>query len=123
MLFDPPKEKNLPVQDFVSEEVIARSRPTEAAVASNHRAAVDPTKITKANSAIPGVTESGMFFEVFIFHPDPSISKADLIEVLKAAKFTFPTSTFEKLPDSVKSHFLRLDRTGAVQPVRKNRSQ
>jgi hypothetical protein len=81
----------------------------------------DLTEGQRAISSMPGVTQSKMFFEMFIFQPDPSISKADLIEVFRAAKFLFPPDVFEKLPETAKAHFLRLDRTGAVHPYRGNR--
>lgn len=116
MLFDPPVEKNKPVADSVPDSPVVPAQPARAP-------ATDPTKITKANSAIPGVTETGMFFETFIFNPSPSISKADLIEILKAAKLLYPASVFEKLPESAKEHFLRLDRTGAIHPYRRRRGQ
>jgi hypothetical protein len=74
-------------------------------------------------SAIPGVTESKMFFEYFIFYPDESIPKADLIEVLRAAKLTFSTEKFVEFPEHVKRHFLRFDRTGATERYRTPRSK
>ncbi len=83
--------------------------------------AYDPER--RVVSAIPGVTDSKMFFELFIFHPDESIPKAALIEVLKAAKLTFAPNIFEQLTPEAQRHFLRLDRTGSLHPYRPSRNR
>lgn len=71
-----------------------------------------PEKVT-ADSNIPG-TDHGMFVEYYIFNPTSTIKGEELLEVLKAMNIVFGPELFERLPESVRKHFLVKDRTGKI---------
>lgn len=54
-------------------------------------------------SAIPGLHETGMFFEYYIFKPRNNFKEEDLHHVLQYFDITF--HDLAKIPDSAKQHF------------------
>ena len=108
-------------------------RPVQAAtpdVAQSHIEFEKPKVVTadenpeaeqRVRSALPGVTDSKMFFGMFIFNPDDTIPKSVLIEVLRAARLSLSPVTFDKLSPEAKRQFLHLDRSGTIQPYRPER--
>lgn len=70
------------------------------------------------HSAIPGVTESKMFFEVFTFDPEDSIPKSVLLEILRSLKWRIGPESFYELSPEAQKQFIRLDRTGVSERVK-----
>lgn len=76
------------------------------------------SKEPTVHSAIPGVTKTGMFFEMFIFNPSDEIPKSVLLEVLRAARLSFSFEVIQKMSPEAQRQFLRMDRSGAIHPYR-----